>query len=364
MGEKDATKVVNDKSQIERFAAAQQQRTLRHPVLCQQETTTASTAIAAASHTFVVAADTQLGMLRHSLNMDAEIAYSKAAVSAINKLRPAFCCVCGDLVEMTASLYTPGKAKDPAKDPNDCWTEEECDQVQTQQDEAFQSIWSQLDPSIALVCLCGNHDVGNRPTKATIDRFKSNYGDDYLSFWANGTFNIILNSNLFSDPAGALDLYQEQVDWLRQRLAYAQQHQAKCIFVFSHHPWFLYNDDETELTTFSPCPVEEWGKEEIPDNYFPIPLRYRRVALDLFRRYEVDAAFSGHFHQNVVSKSSFGMHMIITSSLSVVLDSNGNVHTIEPKGQQGFRLVTVQHDLVGNGRSTFSHEFIPLSGCD
>jgi serine/threonine-protein phosphatase CPPED1 len=321
-----------------------------------------------------VAADTQLGMLRHSLDMESEISYSKAAVAAINRLRPAFCCVCGDLVEMTASLYVthrkvgPGITKDPAKEdpaPHAFWTEEECDRVQTQQDEAFQSIWSQLDPSIALVCLCGNHDVGNRPTKATINRFKSNYGDDYLSFWANGTFNVVLNSNLFNDPTDALDLYQEQLDWLRRRLAHAQEHEAKCIFIFSHHPWFLYHDNEMdELTSASPYPVEAWGEGEIPDSYFHIPRRYRQVALDLFRQYGVDAAFAGHFHQNVVSQSSFGMQMIITSSLSVVLQSNGNVHTAEPIGRPGVRLVTVRHDLEGQGPSTFSHEFIPLSSDD
>lgn len=298
-------------------------------------------------------------MLQQSRDMESEIAYSIAAVSAINQLRPAFCCVCGDLVEMQASLYTPGIAKDPSKDPNDHWTKEECDQVQTHQDEEFQRIWSQLDPSIALVCLCGNHDVGNRPTKTTIDRFNSIYGDDYLSFWVNGTFNIILNSSLFSDPTNALDLYQEQLDWLGQRLSYAKQQQAKCIFVFSHHPWFLYNDDETELASFSPL-IEEWGgQREIPDSYFHIPIQFRKDALELFRTYQVDAAFSGHFHQNVLSKSSFGMSMIITSSLSVVLESNGNP-TKEPKGP-GFRLVSVQHDVEGNGPSTFSQEFIPLT---
>jgi serine/threonine-protein phosphatase CPPED1 len=357
MAEEDTSNVVTDDNsaqEVKRFAAAQQQRTLRHPCLSQtQETIVPRTP----QHTFVVCADTQLGMLQQSRDMESEMAYCIAAISAINQLGPAFCCVCGDLVEMQASLYTPNRPI--GGDPNHCWTEEECDAVQTQQDEAFQRIWSQLDPSIALVCLCGNHDVGNRPTKTTIDRFKSNYGDDYLSFWVNGTFNIVLNSSLFSDPTDSADLYQEQLDWLGQRLCYAKQQHAKCIFVFSHHPWFLYNEDETEMTTFSPL-LEEWGGQTIPDSYFHIPIHYRKEALDLFRIYQVDAAFSGHFHQNAVSKSSFGMQMIITSSLSVVLESNGNP-TTEPKGQ-GFRLVTVQHDLEGNGSSTFSHEFIPLNG--
>lgn len=335
---------------VPRFAQAQQDRSVHHPnlITCEQCMPTRS------EHSFVVAADTQLGMLRQSLCWEVEAAYSRAAVDAINRLKPDFVCVCGDLVEMTASLYT-GRTKNSS----DCrWTEEECDAVQAQQDKQFREIWSKLDPDVALVCLCGNHDVGNRPTKATIERFKRNYGDDYLSFWANGTFNIVLNSNLFSDPTnGVQDLYQEQLVWLRKRLVYARAQHAKCIFVFSHHPWFLYSEDEDELSSFSPY-IKDWGEGQIPDNYFHIPPKYRAAALELFREFQVDAAFCGHFHQNVLSEASFGMKMIITSSLSVVLDSTGN-HTKEPQ-RQGFRLVTIRHDLKGNEASTFDHKFLPL----
>ena len=59
-----------------------------------------------------------------------------------------------------------------------------------QQVKDFKRVWSGLNPAIALVCLCGNHDVGNRPTKASIEHWTSSFGDDFLSFWANGTFNV------------------------------------------------------------------------------------------------------------------------------------------------------------------------------
>jgi hypothetical protein len=72
-----------------------------------------------------------------------------------------------------------------------------------------------IDPSIPLVCLCGNHgaepapsscltasvqrlpphargtriertDVGNTPTRATIYSYKERFGDDYFRFWVGG----------------------------------------------------------------------------------------------------------------------------------------------------------------------------------
>lgn len=206
-------------------------------------------------------------------------------------------------------------------------------------------------------------DVGNRPTKASIERFKRSYGDDYLAFWANGTYNIVLNSALFSDPTGAESLYREQLEWLQERLRYARSKNACFIFVFGHHPWFLYHDDEDvlDLTGTAVLPAEWTGKNEteekpllrpIRDSAFPIPKKYRMKALELFQTYGVDACFAGHFHQNVVSKSSFGMDMIITSSLSMVFESNGIPNSFEPK-TRGIRVVEVSENA-------YKHQFFSL----
>ena len=113
-----------------RFREAQKNRTLVHPTLPQprppaedastvnekmanDETPPNLQLLSSASHTFVVAADTQLGMANQNCgNWDSEIAYSQQAVRAINGLhpRPLFCCVCGDLVDMTSSIFA-GKTK-------------------------------------------------------------------------------------------------------------------------------------------------------------------------------------------------------------------------------------------------------------
>jgi hypothetical protein len=107
---------------------------------------------------------------------------------------------------------------------------EVCDSIQDEQNEDFKQLWSRLHPDIALVCLCGNHDLGNRPTPRSISRFRAAYGDEYLAFWVNSTYNIVLNNVLFVDPSGAKRIYKTQLRWLEERLKYAQDHQAKQVY--------------------------------------------------------------------------------------------------------------------------------------
>lgn len=77
------------------------------------------------------------------------------------------------------------------------------------------------------------------------------------------------------------------------------------------------------------------------------------MALVLFKEYGVTACFSGHFHQNVVAKASWGMDMIVTGPLSMLLTST--IHeslSLEPH-TVGMRIV----DVDENG---FRHKFVPL----
>lgn len=337
------------------FRLAQQNRTLHHVNLPQT-----SDSQHRQPFSFVVCADTQLGMTNANREWETELVYARHAVKQINALqpRPAFCCCCGDLVDMEYTFYVP-KGK---------FTKQECDAIQDQQNQDFQTVWSELHPDIALVCLCGNHDVGNRPTQSSVNRFTDAFGDDYLAFWAHGTYNIVLNTSLFADPTGAVDLHQQQLDWLETRLQYAHESRASNIFVFGHHPWFLYDEQEEreDLTGVSKYPIE-WNMPTtggFPDSYFHIPKQYRARVIELFAQYHVDAAFSGHFHQNLISKASFGMDMIITSSLSMVFESNGKpAGSHEPSFVRGIRVIDV---MVGDDsqRGTYSHRFEPLQEGD
>lgn len=312
-------------------------------------------------HRFIVAADTQFGILMDGFAMEnpnwsQEIAISRKCVDQINAMegedRPLFVCVCGDLVDTESSF---NNALASWKKVMLGW---ERNLIFEQQVKDFKRVWANLHPDIALVCLCGNHDVGNRPTKASIDRWTSSFGDDIFAFWVNGTYNIALNNCLFSDPTGAPDLYQEQLSWLEEKLAQGKAHNATHIFVYGHFPWFLRHEEEgdDELDSIS-APPSGWGPEGsgFADSYFTIPYERRKVAMALFRKYGVTACFSGHFHQNVVSKTSWGMPMIVTGPLSMNLESDildelsgGEAHGI------GMRIIDVGE------RGEFTHKWTLL----
>ena len=256
-----------------RYANAQVDRTLRHPTLCQpvNDEFDASTEMVQtrSRHRFIIGADTQFGIMMDGFAMEEpnwskEIEISRLAVEKINAMgkkpgeehkRPLFVCMCGDLVDTEASFDS---AMASWKKVMADW---ERHLIFEQQNRDFKEVWSNLDSDIPMVCLCGNHDVGNRPTKQSIDEFKKNYGDDYLAFWANGTYNIVVNNNLFADPSAAEDLFDEQLEWLEGRLIYAKEQKARQIFVYGHYPWFLSdeNEEDSNVTTHSHPPCG-WGK--------------------------------------------------------------------------------------------------------
>lgn len=315
------------------------------------------------SFTFVVMADTQFGILTDDRDWDTEIEYSQRAVETINQMspRPLFCCICGDLVNMTASIYA-NKEKPMWAQPQQpsskesynskmVWSENECIEIQNRQYTDFKQVWSKLHKDIALVCVCGNHDVGNRPTPESIQFYKNHIGNDYLSFWAKKSFCIVLNSSLFNDPSCSMDEYELQLEWLQNQLQTTSKQQPDHIFVFLHHPLFIYNQDEDpkDLIGINSTP----NGVTVLDGYFCLPKVYRTVLLDLFRQYNVKATFAGHFHQNMISNTDYGMEMIITGSLSMVLQSTGNAqyHT-EPK-TVGYRVVNVTSNQ-------FQHKFLSL----
>jgi hypothetical protein len=149
--------------------------------------------------------------------------------------------------------------------------------------------------------------VGNRPTPESIGRFTDRFGNDYFSFWCNHSFHICLNTNLYNDPTGAPELYDTQHEWLKGRLEYARQEKAERIFLFGHHPWFLYDEEEEldDLEGENILPFRD-TIEVVPDKYFAIGRSIRATVLELCKEYKVNACFSGHYHQNNISYTSWG----------------------------------------------------------
>ena len=60
---------------------------------------------------FVIGADTQLGMSTSNASWEVELATCRRAVSRINGMdpKPSFVCICGDLVDMEKSFFSKTK---------------------------------------------------------------------------------------------------------------------------------------------------------------------------------------------------------------------------------------------------------------
>lgn len=241
---------------------------------------------------FAQLADTQFGMFEKDERWDQETALFTRAVERINQLKPRFVIVCGDLVNQVSGPQHAAQVRE------------------------FQRIARQIDPSIPLVCVCGNHDVGNRPTGATLTTYRREWGDDWFSFQVGGTYGIVLNSNLYYDPTGAPEEYDRQHAWFQRELERAQTSGAKHLFVFQHHAWFL-------------------EKPEEPDQYFNIPKARREPVLELLRKAKVRAVFAGHYHRCAYGKDG-ELEMITSSAVGMPLG----------KDPSGFRLVKVFEDRI------------------
>lgn len=250
---------------------------------------------------FIQAADTQFGMIESYLEKkpnprwDKEIALTEKAVEAVNRMepKPRFFVVCGDLVDAM-----PG------------------DQLKPAQEADYKRVFSRMSSEVPLVCVCGNHDIGNQPTPASVGAYKNSFGDDYFAFWCGGVMCIVLNSQFYEDPSMVQELALEQDVWLDQQLAEAQQTDAKYVVVFQHIPWFLRRFDEEK-------------------EFFNIVLELRLRMLEKFHQAGVRAIFCGHYHRNAGGFYK-DMELVVTSAVGAQLGNDGH----------GLRVVKVGEDKI------------------
>nr|XP_047920119.1 serine/threonine-protein phosphatase CPPED1 isoform X5 [Anser cygnoides] len=181
---------------------------------------------------FIQGADPQFGLIKAWAVGDTnngddewkeEIKLTEQAVQAVNKLnpKPKFFVLCGDLIHGM---------------PGSQWRKD--------QERDLKNILKNTDQDIPLVFVSGNHDIGNTPTRETIDNYCKSWGDDYFSFWVGGVFFLVLNSQLYFDSSKCPELKQAQDVWLNEQLAVAEKHKCKHIIVFQHIPLFLREPDE------------------------------------------------------------------------------------------------------------------------
>jgi len=69
-----------------------------------------------------------------------------------------------------------------------------------QQYDSFVTVFKELDPDIKLVCVCGNHDIGDVPDQNTLKIYRGQFGQDYFAFWVGGVKFVVLNSQYTQEP--------------------------------------------------------------------------------------------------------------------------------------------------------------------
>lgn len=228
--------------------------------------------------------DTQFGFFNDNKSFEKETINFEKAVQAVNRLKPAFVVVTGDLVHQTFS---------------------------NQQIAEYKRIASMVKPPIRVYDVPGNHDVGNTPAIRDIETYNKEFGPDYYTIKHKNVFAIVLNSLYLQSPENVKSKALEQEIWLKLQLDEAKRASYEHIIIFLHHSFFINTPDEE-------------------DAYFNIPVKTREKYLNLFREYNVSHIFAGHYHRNAFGK--YGeMEMVTTGPVGKPLG----------KDPSGLRVISI-----------------------
>ena len=238
---------------------------------------------------FIQLADTQFGAFTGDREFTQETLNYEFAAANINRLKPMFVVICGDLIN---------KPGDPA------------------QSAEYHRITAMIDKSIPVYAVSGNHDVGNEPTPELLAYYREHFGPDYYGFRHGDVYGIVLNSSMISAPAKVQAEADKQEAWLKSELQKAKASGARHIVVFQHHSWFLENPDE-------------------PAQYFNIPIEQRKRYLAMLKSAGVRYVFAGHYHRNAYGKDG---------DLEVI--TNGPVGVPLGNDPSGIRIVTIGPDAL------------------
>jgi serine/threonine-protein phosphatase CPPED1 len=238
---------------------------------------------------FIQLSDPQFGMFTDNKDFAQETANFEFAVATVNRLRPAFVVITGDLVNK------PGDVAQIAE---------------------FHRIAAKVDKAITVYNVVGNHDIENIPTPASIAAYTNQFGPDHYTFRHGGFVGIVLNSIVIHSPQRTTNEFAEQSHWLRAELARAREASAQHIVVFQHHPWFLKTADER-------------------DQYFNIPRERRAPHLALFHEFGVKHLFCGHYHRNAVANDG-----------EIEAVTTGPVGQPQGNDKSGLRVVIVRDEGI------------------
>jgi len=234
---------------------------------------------------FIQITDPQFGMFENNKGFEKETELYEKAVKEINRLKPDFVVITGDLVN---------------------------NQKDTLQIREFKRITSKIDSKVPVYFTPGNHDIGNVPDSTSIAAFINNYGYDQFSFKHKNSLFIGINSSIIKNNLPQLE--RNQYEWLLKTLVKGKK--ASHIILFCHYPFFINSYDE-------------------PEGYSNIGIENRRKYLTLFTTNKVGAVFSGHLHNNATSRYG-NIEMVTTSTVGKPLGS----------APSGFRIVKVYRDRI------------------
>lgn len=245
---------------------------------------------------FIQLTDPQFGMFTDNTNFTQETVNFEFAAATVNRLKPAFVIVTGDLVNKPGDL----------------------DQI-----TEYRRILTKIDPAIPVYDVAGNHDVENVPTPESIAAYTNRFGPDYYTFRRGDFVGVVLNSSLIHSPQKAMANLEAQERWLVAELEKARAEKAKHIVVFQHHPWCLSSATET-------------------NQYFNIPIERRARYFALFHKYGVNYSFCGHYHRNALARDG-ALEIITTGPVGKPLGKDGS----------GLRVAVVREQRI-------EHRYYPL----
>lgn len=202
---------------------------------------------------------------------------------------------------------------------------DELDPERDEQYEDFLKIFGKLN-DIPLICVCGNHDVGDAPEVKLLEGYKKQFGDDHFAFYLDGVLFICLNSMYYFNSQFCEKQAEEQDNWLDEILL-MEAKQFQHVLVFVHMPPFVGHIDE-------------------PNSFLNMDKYKRKILIQKLRFAGVKKIFCGHLHQNKIA-SYKEVECIITSAIGM---QNG------PAANSGFRAVKV-------GKHEIAHKYFTFNDC-
>jgi len=108
------------------------------------------------------------------------------------------------------------------------------EKIREEQYKDFVKVFEELDPEVKLVCVCGNHDIGNIPTSHSLNVYRSQFGSDFFSFWVGGVKFVVLNSQYFEAPTALPEQTAKQMQFLQNIADPSAKHIGK---IYMLHFW-------------------------------------------------------------------------------------------------------------------------------